>query len=79
LDGEAGGEPATGVFFDEPTPEALIDAILRFEAHTFDGEALVAASRAFGRARFLERMLEVERELCTSELAARRGVQPTRA
>jgi glycosyltransferase involved in cell wall biosynthesis len=47
-------EPPTGVFFREPTPDALIDAVGRFEAHAFDPAVLTASARPFGRSRFLE-------------------------
>jgi glycosyltransferase involved in cell wall biosynthesis len=47
---------ATGVFFDRPAPESLVDAIRRFEAHRVDTAVLVAASRGYGEERFLEAM-----------------------
>jgi glycosyltransferase involved in cell wall biosynthesis len=53
----------TGVFFDEPTPKALADAILRFEAASFDRAALARSAEDFRPERFLERMRAVEREL----------------
>ncbi|HEX9884983.1 MAG TPA: glycosyltransferase [Longimicrobiales bacterium] len=54
--GSNGFPPATGVLFAEPTPAALADAVRRFEAMTFDTDALVAAARPFRRERFLQEM-----------------------
>jgi glycosyltransferase involved in cell wall biosynthesis len=48
--------PPTGVFFAEDTPAALIDAIGRLEAHRFDSDVLVAASRGYGEERFIIEM-----------------------
>jgi glycosyltransferase involved in cell wall biosynthesis len=50
------GRPATGVFFDVPSPESLAHAIARLEAHRFEPADLVAASRGFGKDRFLAEM-----------------------
>jgi len=45
---------ATGLFFDEPTPEALISAVERFEAHSgeFDPTDCHRNAERFGRERF---------------------------
>jgi glycosyltransferase involved in cell wall biosynthesis len=50
----------TGLFFDEQTPEALLDAIIRYErrAHEFSSEDIVRHARQFTRQKFKERMLE---------------------
>jgi glycosyltransferase involved in cell wall biosynthesis len=61
--GGDGPELPTGVFFDEPTGDALVDAVLRFEAHGFDRDALVASARPFGRDRFLAAMRREEEAL----------------
>lgn len=53
--------PPTGVFFEESDAEALAGAILRFEAHDFDTDALVAASVPFAVTRFLDAVRDVER------------------
>jgi len=66
LGAETNPGPPTGVFFDEPTPEALVRALLRFEEHRFDREALVAAAQPFGRERFLAEMRDAERALLES-------------
>jgi glycosyltransferase involved in cell wall biosynthesis len=42
----------TGVLFDAQTPEAVADAIARFEALALDPDAPRANARRFGRARF---------------------------
>ena len=52
-DGGYDGGPPTGVFFERPTAEALVEAIARLESHRFDPSALVAAARPFGVERFL--------------------------
>ncbi|MBI4540925.1 MAG: glycosyltransferase [Gemmatimonadetes bacterium] len=62
----------TGVFFHEPTPEALAAAVLRFDSLSFDVEALRRNARrfdvhTFGRA-FQD---QVERLISSSELAVR--------
>ncbi len=46
----------TGVFFHEPSPEGLLDAIACFEAHDFSLEALQASAARFGRERFKRAM-----------------------
>ena len=59
-----GREPATAVFFAEPTVESLTGAIRSFEtaAHRFDPRALRARAARFDRAIFAERVREyVER------------------
>ncbi len=61
LGGDCGEGPPTGVFFHEPSVDALANAIERFEGHAFDRAALVAAARPFGRERFLAQMREIER------------------
>ena len=45
-------EGETGLFFDAQTPEALRDAIRRFEARRFDPARCRARAEAFGRRRF---------------------------
>jgi glycosyltransferase involved in cell wall biosynthesis len=48
-------EGETGIFFEEQTTEALIDAILRFEAvrETFDSRVMRANAQRFGGERFM--------------------------
>lgn len=61
-------EGQTGLFFHEPTPEALIEAVRRMEEYSFDPATLQRHARRFGVARFkrelgqaLERAEAVER------------------
>jgi glycosyltransferase involved in cell wall biosynthesis len=46
----------TGVFFREQTPEALAEAVTRFETLTFDPASISAHARGFDRSLFLDRM-----------------------
>jgi glycosyltransferase involved in cell wall biosynthesis len=62
LDSVVEGE--TGLFFDEQTPESLIDALRRFEAtrERFDAKRIAAHARGFDRGCFLQKFAEhVER------------------
>ncbi|MFN0063513.1 MAG: glycosyltransferase [Myxococcaceae bacterium] len=56
--------PEVAVFFDEPTPEALLSALHRFEQFqkTFSPNAARARALQFGKARFLEEMRRQFRE-----------------
>jgi glycosyltransferase involved in cell wall biosynthesis len=60
------GVPPTGVFFDLPSPKSLAGAIARLEAHRFDPADLVAASRGFGKERFLAEMRAQQEALLAS-------------
>jgi glycosyltransferase involved in cell wall biosynthesis len=60
LDDPARDRPATGVFFHDHTPEALLAAVDRLESHPWDPAALVRSAQPFGRDRFLE---GIEREV----------------
>ncbi len=46
----------TGLFFHEPTPEALIDAVVRFEQMKFDPELAAQNARRFSVKNFLNEM-----------------------
>ena len=49
------GDPSpTGVFFAGQTPEALVDAVARFEATTIDAARCRANAERFAPARFRE-------------------------
>lgn len=48
----------SGVFFDEQTPEAVSEAVLRFEHETFDRKEVSRKVQGFGRAHFLRNMKE---------------------
>jgi glycosyltransferase involved in cell wall biosynthesis len=51
-------EGLSGLFFDDPSPEGLIEAVQRFERQEwrFDPETIVAHARRFERSRFLTEM-----------------------
>ena len=49
----------SGGFFDEQTPAAIREAVLRFEAQPFDRAAVSAKVQHFGRSFFLENMKKV--------------------
>ncbi len=49
-------ENETGVFFDQPTPESLLEAIHRFEKMSFDKEKLRAHAMEFDESVFKERL-----------------------
>lgn len=59
LDTVVDGE--TGTLFTEQSIDGLIDAVARFEAMTFDPQALRAHARRFGMAQFRNGMLDVIR------------------
>jgi glycosyltransferase involved in cell wall biosynthesis len=64
-----GAAAPTGVWFDEPTPEALAAAVRSFErsAARFDTKAIRAHAEAFGVTRFAREFESIVREV----LAAR--------
>ncbi|MGN6698799.1 MAG: glycosyltransferase [Thermomicrobiales bacterium] len=51
-------EEVTGVFFDAQTPEAIVDAVRRFETLTFDPAAIRAHARTFDAAVFRKALKE---------------------
>jgi glycosyltransferase involved in cell wall biosynthesis len=51
-------EGKTGVFFDEPTVESLVDAIKRFEKTKIKSEDCIAQARKFSKERFKSQMEE---------------------
>jgi exopolysaccharide biosynthesis polyprenyl glycosylphosphotransferase len=52
-------EGTTGVFFDEPTPLAVAEAVHRLRAEEWDANAIAAHAEAFSEARFAARLREV--------------------
>jgi glycosyltransferase involved in cell wall biosynthesis len=55
-------ENVTGIFFDEQTPQSLIDAMDRFEKNEglfSDRAAFSAHARQFSRAAFIERLRKI--------------------
>jgi len=55
----------TGLFFDEPTPEALVEAVHRFEAERsrYDPTRIARHAREFDRVHFIERMAAIVKRL----------------
>lgn len=52
---------ATALFYDQPTPRALADAVRRFETLRFDPERCFANARRFGRQQFIARITDYVR------------------
>jgi glycosyltransferase involved in cell wall biosynthesis len=55
-------EGETGVFFDDPTPAAIRDALARVRATTWDERALRGHAERFSSARFVRRLQEIAAE-----------------
>jgi glycosyltransferase involved in cell wall biosynthesis len=68
IDGE------TGVFFDEPEPESLAQAVLSFDALAVDPAACVASARRFDTAQFRRGLRSVV-ELALDGLGSRRAAR----
>lgn len=57
-------ENKVGIFFDEQTPESIIDAVSRFQNKEFDPEHIRGKAKKFDKAIFKARIMEyVEQEL----------------
>lgn len=56
-------EGTTGMFFDRPAPEAIADALDRFEACDFDPDKLRAHAERFTEQRYAESLYAAVREL----------------
>jgi glycosyltransferase involved in cell wall biosynthesis len=67
-------EGETGIFFDEPEPEALVEAVLAFDALAVDPAACVASARRFDTAQF-RRGLRAVVELALDGLGSRRAAR----
>ncbi len=52
----------TGEFFDTPEPQALADALLRFDESRYDPQALRAHAQGFAPSRFIERLSQLVAE-----------------
>lgn len=52
-------EHETGVFFDEPEPDAVADAVHRLAQRAWDPEVLVAQAELFSERRFIARLREI--------------------
>ncbi len=72
-------EGLTGTFYDVPDPQALADAVRRFDALAIDPEACVANARRFDVAHFRHGIRQVVEEACDGERPPRsdpRRVRP---
>lgn len=63
-------EGKTGLFFHEPTPEALADAVQRFDDTRFDPDAIRAHALCFDRAAFQRRFVNFVRTKCAEDESA---------
>ena len=70
---ETGVDGATGVFFGEQTPAALIDALRRFEVTGFSPEKIRAHALRFGEARFRAEFAGFVEEARSAHRAGRGG------
>lgn len=69
------GEKSSGIFFFDPSPEALAEAVRKFQALTFDPEFIKARVQHFGKERFQKELLTALQNLPTAEfLPERRSV-----
>jgi len=67
-------EGETGIFFDTPEPEALVEAVLAFDALAVDPAACVASARRFDTAQFRRGLRSVV-ELALDGLGSRRAAR----
>jgi hypothetical protein len=67
----------TGTFYDDGAdPQALADAVRRFDPAAVDPADCVAAARGFGVARFRERLHGIVAETVAAERAPRAPERP---
>ena len=52
----------TGIFFNEPTPESLADAVRRFEQHQWDSDAIRRHALRFDEAHFRTQFMDYVRQ-----------------
>lgn len=52
-------EKETGLFFDQPEPEAIVEALDLSDQHVWDGDRLRARAEEFGEARFIDRIRSI--------------------
>ncbi|GGG21664.1 glycosyl transferase [Rhodococcoides trifolii] len=70
-------ENVTGIFFDEPEPQAISAAIDRCESRSWDSARIVGHVQQFGEDRFAERLADTIDDLLGSESSTRVGALPT--
>jgi glycosyltransferase involved in cell wall biosynthesis len=61
-------EGVTGVYFDEPTPAAIAEALDRFEAITFDEDKIRGHVDQFTEERFAEKLYAAVDELAAVDV-----------
>jgi len=59
----------SGIFFDEQTPEAVMEAVGRFDDSAFDGETIRKKALPFDKAEFTRKMEEYVKEALTAKRA----------
>lgn len=59
-------EGVTGVYFDEPTPDSIVDAILRSAKVSFDSDRICSHSETFSEARFIAEIQELSDSVVAS-------------
>lgn len=52
-------EGETGLFFDSPTPEAVVDAVRRLRRHRWDADAIRTHAQGFAEERFIGRIRSI--------------------
>jgi glycosyltransferase involved in cell wall biosynthesis len=60
------GEGITGIYFDEPEPQAIAEALDRFDTLTFDSDKIREHVRQFTEDRFAEKLYAAVDELATA-------------
>jgi glycosyltransferase involved in cell wall biosynthesis len=68
----------TGTFFDVPEPDALAEAVQRFDALAVDPELCVAQAQSFSPARFADEMRRVVAETVGQRRVSPSSIRPAR-
>ena len=55
-------EGKTGIFFNERTPESLVEAVKRFQKMKFKSEDCISQAKKFSKERFKKEMLQFVNE-----------------
>jgi hypothetical protein len=69
-------EGETGTYYDNSEPDALAEAVARFDPMAVDPAVCVAAARGFGTARFQAAMRAIVAEAVAAERAPRPSDRP---
>jgi hypothetical protein len=70
-------EGKTGTYYERNSPEALAEAVARFDPLAIDPAACVAAAQRFGTGRFQAMMRAIVGEAVAAERAPRPDERPT--